>query len=106
MPTAPSVYVYLVYPLQQSPAPLSGGAVAVHGVLVPISRLHVREDVGGGLVKCDYLLWRTVWKLYIAQVSLSSLDVLCCCYQVVTSNACYAISGIMDAICDMRIIIM
>ena len=92
IPTAPSVYVYLVYPLQQSPAPLSSGAVAVHGVLVPLYCLHVREDVGGGLVQgCD-LCRGTVRKLYIAEVTLSSLNILSCSYQVVASNTRHSIS--------------
>ena len=91
--SAPQYSTHLIYPLKQSPTPLGCSAVAVHGMLVPLSCLHVGEDVGGGLVECGHLCRGTVGKLYIAEVVLGSLDVLSCSNQVVTSNACYAVSG-------------
>ena len=90
--SAPQYSTHLIYPLKQSPTPLGCSAVAVHGMLVPLSCLHVGEDVGGGLVECDHLCRGTVGKFYIAEIALSPLDVLSRCNQVVTCNARYAIS--------------
>ena len=90
--SAPQYSTHLIYPLQQSPTPFGCSAVAVLGMLVPLSRLHVGEYVGGVPVKSNHLCRRTVGKLYIAEIALSPLDVLSRRNQVITCNACYAVS--------------
>ena len=44
-----------VYPLEECPASLGGGGVALQGVLVSLCCLHVGEDVGRGLVEGGHL---------------------------------------------------
>ena len=93
--------INLIDPLHQSPTPLGCGTVAVHGMLVPLPSLHVSEDVGGSLVECGHLRRGTIGKLHITKVALSSLDILGCSYQIVTSYACNAISKWTDLLASI-----
>ncbi len=89
-----------MYPLKERTAPLGRDGVALHGVRVAVRRLHVGENVRGGLVghrnskysanfeknrskiqitdfvECFHFGGSAVGKLNVAEVPLGPVDVL------------------------------